>query len=93
VTTVPERVSDTETFICGSCEEPFTLSPDDNHHIATERADDGCTAVTVSVCAKTEISVRCLPSGRVVAPHKVGTYFRRVEDDKPALEAEPIGGL
>jgi hypothetical protein len=93
VTTVPERVSNTETFICGFCEEPFTLNPDDNHCTATERADDYCTAVTESVCVKTEISVRCVPGGWVVAPHNMGIYFRRAEYDKTAVEAKLFGGL
>jgi len=52
VTTVPERVTETETFTCGSCEEPFTLNPNDNHYTTTEWPNDGCTAVTVLVCVK-----------------------------------------
>jgi hypothetical protein len=27
VTTVPERIAETETFTCRFCEEPFTLNP------------------------------------------------------------------
>jgi hypothetical protein len=36
VTTVPERVTETETFTCGFCEEPFTLNPNDNRYTATK---------------------------------------------------------
>jgi len=38
------EVTETNTFICGFCEKPFTLDSRDNRYTATERADDG-TAV------------------------------------------------
>lgn len=40
-----ERVTETNTFICGFCEKPFTLDSDDNRYTATKWADAGCTAV------------------------------------------------
>jgi hypothetical protein len=41
VTTVADRATETSTFICGLCEKPFTLDPDDKRYTTTEWADDG----------------------------------------------------
>jgi 2-iminoacetate synthase ThiH len=44
VTTVPERVTETETSTCGFCEEPFTLNPNDNRYTATKEESEATLA-------------------------------------------------
>ena len=40
-----QEVTETNTFICGFCEKPFTSDSRDNRYTATERADDDVTTV------------------------------------------------